>query len=129
PMVIVIDGLDECRQPEEQTQLLEEILASILQLGPSAKLLISCRPQPHLEHIFNQFNLGDSYRINLGQSAENNDDIRTFLRISFDQIYEKHSDKMSTVAQPWPSHDDIEELVDRASGQFIFAATAISFMD
>ncbi|TFK62345.1 hypothetical protein BDN72DRAFT_395476 [Pluteus cervinus] len=36
---------------------------------------------------------------------------------------------MSIMDGPWPSQQEIEGLVDRASGQFVFAATAIRFVD
>ncbi|TFK62344.1 hypothetical protein BDN72DRAFT_395449 [Pluteus cervinus] len=133
PVVIVIDGLDECSSTDRQVSLLRQILSSLDRLGSSIKFLISCRPERHLENIFNEFapKLGSSYRIYLGQSPEDNDDIRTFFRVSFDRICQdrRNDGAMSITDGPWPSQEEVEELVDRASGQFIFAATAIRFVD
>ncbi|TFK71503.1 hypothetical protein BDN72DRAFT_436914 [Pluteus cervinus] len=132
PMVIVIDGLDECHNHTKQVEFLNDILNSVDRLGPSIKILISCRPERHLEDVFNKFaeRLGPSYRFHLGQSAEDNDDIRTFLKVSFDRIcQDRRRDRaMSIMDGAWPSDVQIEELVDRASGQFIFPATVLSFV-
>ncbi|TFK71489.1 hypothetical protein BDN72DRAFT_436655 [Pluteus cervinus] len=131
-MVIVIDGLDEGRLEQEQKELLRGILVSIDRLGTSIKVLISCRPERHLEAILEDFapKLGPFYRIQLGQAPEDNDDIRTFLRVSFDRIcHDRRKDgTMSIMDGIWPSDGQIEELVDRASGQFIFAATVLKFV-
>ncbi|TFK62343.1 hypothetical protein BDN72DRAFT_862902 [Pluteus cervinus] len=132
PVVIVIDGLDECRLTTEQVLLLRGILGSLDKLG-SIKFLISCRPERHLENVFREFaeKLGPSYDIYLGQSAEDNDDIRTFFRVSFDRICQdrRQDEAMSITDGPWPSQEEVEELVDWASGQFIFAETVVRFVD
>ncbi|TFK60190.1 hypothetical protein BDN72DRAFT_965813 [Pluteus cervinus] len=131
--VIIIDGLDEYNKNDDQIRFLRGVLRSFCQRNCSIKLLISCRPERHLEDVFNEFrpHLGSSYRIQLGQSAGDNDDIRTFLRIKLDEICRRHrkSKVMSIKDGPWPSDEDIEMLVDSASGQFIFAATAIAFIE
>ncbi|TFK62744.1 hypothetical protein BDN72DRAFT_848365, partial [Pluteus cervinus] len=133
PMVIVIDGLDEISITNHQVSLLRDILESLDKIGSSVKILISSRPERHLEDFFNEFThtLGPSYRIHLGQSAEDNDDIRTFFRVSFDRIcqHRRQDRGMSITDGPWPSQEEIEWLVDRASGQFVFAATVIRSVD
>ncbi|TFK63974.1 hypothetical protein BDN72DRAFT_881796 [Pluteus cervinus] len=133
PVVIVIDGFDECTITDSQVSLLRSILTSLDQLGSAIKFLISCRPERHLQDVFDEFapKLGPSYCIHLGQSAEDNDDIRMFFRASFDRIcqHRRKDDAMSLKDGLWPSQKVIEWLVDRASGQFIFAATMVRFVD
>ncbi|TFK66437.1 hypothetical protein BDN72DRAFT_961756 [Pluteus cervinus] len=133
PVVIVIDGLDECSNTNHQATFLRQIIESLDRLGSSFKFLISCRPERHLENVFNQFThqLGPSYRIYLGQSPEDHGDIQTFFRVSFDRICQDRRDDgaMSITDGPWPSRKQLGALVDRASGQFIFAATVVEFVD
>ncbi|TFK61471.1 hypothetical protein BDN72DRAFT_440452 [Pluteus cervinus] len=133
PLVIVIDGLDEIFITNQQIILLRNILESLIQLGSSFKFLITCRPERHLEKLFKTFapQLGSSYRIRLGQSEGDQNDIRTFLWVSFDRICQDRRDDgaMSITDGPWPSHREIEGLVDRSSGQFVFAATVVRFVD
>ncbi|TFK62741.1 hypothetical protein BDN72DRAFT_376550 [Pluteus cervinus] len=133
PLVVVIDGLDECTSILQQIHLLREILESLGEPGSSIKILISCRPERHVENLFKEFahQLGPSYRIHLGQSAEDNNDIRMFFRVSFDRIYQDRCNDMaiSITDGLWPSQEEVEGLVYRASGQFIFAATVVRFVD
>ena len=35
---------------------------------------------------------------------------------------------MSDVAKPWPSYSVLDDLVDKASGQFIYPATVLKFV-
>ena len=69
-------------------------------------------------------------QIFLGQTSEANDDIRTFLRLGFTEIHDglKHILTMSNVAKPWPSYRILDDLVDKASGQFIYPATVLKFV-
>jgi hypothetical protein len=55
------------------------------------------------------------------------DDIRTFLVSSFQDIKRRHPSR--TGLPSWPSKEDIERLVLRSSGQFIYASTVIKFVD
>jgi hypothetical protein len=41
----------------------------------------------------------------------------------------KHHDTMANVEKPWPSYCVLDELVKRASGQFIYPATVLKFVD
>ncbi|TFK59238.1 hypothetical protein BDN72DRAFT_851369 [Pluteus cervinus] len=131
PLVIVIDGLDECHSTNSQVLLLRQILESSDRLGSSIKLLISCRSDRHLENVFHEFThkLDPSYRIHLGQSEGDKNDIRTYFQFSFIRICWDCSQDgaMSITDGPWPSQEEVEWLVDRASGQFIFAATVVRF--
>ncbi|TFK61525.1 hypothetical protein BDN72DRAFT_904028 [Pluteus cervinus] len=133
PVVIVIDGLDEISITDDRVSLLGYILSSLDRLGSSIKFLISCRPERPLDDLFHEFapKLGSSYRIHLGQSAGDNDDIRTFFLVSFNQIcqHRRLAGAISIKAGPWPSQKEVEWLVDRASGQFVFAATGVRFVD
>ncbi|TFK65100.1 hypothetical protein BDN72DRAFT_740254, partial [Pluteus cervinus] len=88
PMIIILDGLDECHNFNEVATLLRDILGSAYQLQHSVKFLISCRPERPIEKSFDQFDPGNSYRIHLGQSEGDNDDLRTFLRVSFERIHQ-----------------------------------------
>jgi hypothetical protein len=54
-------------------------------------------------------------------------DIRTFLVSSFEDIRRRHPSRTSLPS--WPSEEDIERLVLRSSGQFIYASTVIKFVD
>ncbi|TFK58973.1 hypothetical protein BDN72DRAFT_851514 [Pluteus cervinus] len=131
PMIIILDGLDECRDLDKSSALLRDILGSAYQLRHIVKFLISCQPEREFRNAFAEFNPDDSCHIPLGQSNSDHSDIRTFLQASFRQIYRDRL-KDNTISRrdgQWPSNQEIDELVDRASGQFLFAATMVKFVD
>jgi hypothetical protein len=53
-------------------------------------------------------------------------DIRKFIRSSFDIIYEENRRVMRNVSLPWPSESDLDSLAEKCSGSFIFAATLMN---
>ena len=135
PIVIIIDGLDECEGEDEQSNVLR-LLGSVFQ-RPSVSgcdricFIVTSRPEPWIHDEFAIEPLSSITRqIFLGQTPEANDDIRTFFRLGFMEIHDspKHRLTMSKVAKPWPSYRVLDDLVDRASGQFIYPATVLRFV-
>ncbi|TFK58620.1 hypothetical protein BDN72DRAFT_884185 [Pluteus cervinus] len=120
PVVIIIDGLDACRDQIEQIELLRDVLRSARdrRLPQCVRFLICCRPERHLEKVFDDFDPSSSYRTLLGDTAQDNNDVRTFLRLS-----------LKTNDSQWPSDREIDQLVNRAKGQFIYATTVVAFVD
>jgi hypothetical protein len=53
PRLIVIDGLDECQNPDAQCELLRAIAQAIRQVPYPIRFLVTSRPEAHLTHIFN----------------------------------------------------------------------------
>ena len=136
PLVIIIDGLDECEGEEVQCNVLR-LLGSVFQ-RPSVGVcerkicfIVTSRPEPWIRDEFTIKPLSSITRqIFLHQTAEANDDIRTFLRLGFTEIHDspKHRLTMSNVQKPWPSYSVLDKLVDKASGQFIYPATVLKFV-
>jgi len=133
--IVIIDGLDECEGEDVQSDVLR-LLGSVFQhpsVGGLAHIcfIITSRPEPWIR---DEFSIKPLSRITrqmfLGQTAEANDDIRTFFRIGFMEIHDspKHRLTMSNVAKPWPSYHVLDDLVERASGQFIYPATVLKFV-
>ena len=135
PIVIIIDGLDECEGEDIQSNVLQ-LLGSVFQrpsVGGCDRLcfIVTSRPEPWIHDEFTIEPLSSITRqIFLGQTSEANDDIRTFFRSGFTEIHDspKHRLTMSNVEKPWPSYSVVDELVDKASGQFIYPATVLRFV-
>ena len=135
PIVIIIDGLDECEGEDMQSDILR-LLGSVFQ-HPSVRgrhricFIVASRPEPWIRDEFIIEPLSSITRkIFLAQTSEANDDIRTFFRLGFTEIRDslKHHPTMSNVAKPWPSYRVLDDLVDKASGQFIYPATVLKFV-
>ncbi|TFK69230.1 hypothetical protein BDN72DRAFT_621447 [Pluteus cervinus] len=129
PMLIVIDGVDEIASHKKQCILLQTILSSALQLGPSYKFLIASRPEPQIERVFGEFGIPQESRIELGDSCSTQHDIRLYLQAYFMGIHHAHDFQSTSSAQAWPGQHVIECLVKKASGQFVYASTVIQFVE
>ena len=55
-------------------------------------------------------------------------DIRVFLQSKFMDIKNRHPSR-AHLPSPWPSDEEVERLVQKSSGQFIYASTVIKFID
>jgi hypothetical protein len=94
--------------------------------------IVTSRPEPWIRNEFDVEPFSHITRqIFLGQTAEADDDIRTFFRAGFTKIYENplHRFAMIDVENPWPSYRVLDDLVEKASGQFIYPATVLKFVD
>ena len=123
PYVIILDGLDETLSSNDQQLVLNVISETLYQLNPTLRILICCRPEPTIVTAFN-----DPYSplnsisaiISLNDDVDADADIRTFL-------VEKFARTKKQLQHPpngdWPRTEDIDYLVTKSSGQFIFAAT------
>ena len=135
PIVIIIDGLDECEGEDVQSNVLR-LLGSVFQhpsVGGCDRIcfIVTSRPEPWIHDEFTAEPLSSITRqIFLGQTSEANDDIRTFFRLGFTDIHDspKHRVTMSNVPKPWPSYSVLDNLVDKASGQFIYPTTVLKFV-
>ncbi|KAJ6551263.1 hypothetical protein B0H19DRAFT_1236482 [Mycena capillaripes] len=126
PLVVVIDGLDECEDQSSQ----QEILCSIGHVFHEHQLplqfLIASRPDPHIQEIFTDALNRIHCPVNIDQSFA---DVRKYLLDEFARIHHEHCATMSRVPAPWPSPEIIDHLVRKSSGYFIYASTIIKFID
>ncbi|KAE9404750.1 hypothetical protein BT96DRAFT_955525 [Gymnopus androsaceus JB14] len=111
PRLIVIDGLDECIDIGFQERLL-----SIIRKAKTAT-----PPLPFNHRAF--------HRIldctDIGESFESGKDIAKFFRHGFRKIRRKHGRSMKHLPKDWPGNGVIQQLVQKACGQFIYATTVL----
>ena len=135
PTLLVIDGLDECNGGERQAEILRILRMALLQLKsslPTLYLLIASRREPAIVAVFDDELSDITHRLVLDDTYHPDRDIALFLRSSFADIFRRRHARfpsMSALPQPWPPEDVIYFLVRKSSGQFIFAATVIRFID
>jgi hypothetical protein len=55
-------------------------------------------------------------------------DMRSFLESKFQQIVSRHPFR-THLPSPWPTEKHIEQLVQKSSGQFIYASTVVKIID
>jgi hypothetical protein len=129
PRLIILDGLDECRATSSQTHILNALSTAVKDLHIPLCFLIASRPEQDIRQAFNDQNsLGSlSFSIALDDTYQPDDDIRVFLQSTFHEIKRKHPSRAHLPAS-WPSLEDIRQLVEKSSGQFIFASTVAKYV-
>ena len=126
--LVIIDGLDECHDKETQQLILQLLCETITVHKLPLRFLIGSRPESHIRESFDQESLYTiTRRVVLDDTFNPERDIQVFLQDGFAKICAKNS-IMSHVEQPWPREGIIDLLVQRSSGQFIYAATVLKFV-
>ena len=126
--LIIIDGLDECHDKATQQLILRLLCETITVHRLPLRFLVGSRPESHIRDSFDQESLYTvTRRVVLDETFDPGRDIRVFLQDGFAKIRAKNS-ILSHVEQPWPEEGIIDLLVQRSSGQFIYAATVLKFV-
>ncbi|KAF8194539.1 hypothetical protein BJ912DRAFT_847705, partial [Pholiota molesta] len=133
PIFAILDGLDEAGPtPEAQADLLHIVGTATEELRHIPFIfLIASRPEYEIREAFNVHLSPLTQSLVLDYNYKPDDDIRLYLTSTFAEIRDKHirSGTRPRLPSPWPSESDIDRLVLTASGQFIFAATVLKFVD
>jgi hypothetical protein len=130
PTIIIIDGLDECEDFNSQRDILTLIGQVTMDPNVAIRFIIASRPEYQIGDMFNKEPLfSRTRRLILDDEYDTAADIERYLRDKFEEIYSCNRDIMPDVKSPWPLKDDLQTLVWRASGQFIYAATVIKFVN
>ncbi|KDR74743.1 hypothetical protein GALMADRAFT_29274, partial [Galerina marginata CBS 339.88] len=126
--IIIIDGLDECVDRDSQIKILDAISQVFRQHSLPLIFLIASRPEPDIRTAFCFGHLNEiSTRTPLDDDYLPSEDIRLFLLDKFAEIKDSHPFR-AQIPLDWPSEDALQILVDKSSGQFIYASTVVKFV-
>ncbi|KAJ7814930.1 hypothetical protein B0H13DRAFT_1664345 [Mycena leptocephala] len=127
--VIVLDGLDECRDHKVQQQILHLFITAIREHHLPVRLLITSRPEPHLRETLQSrdtFSICRHSELSADDSAYN--DIKIYLWEEFSRIYHEFLGRGIDLGPGWPASKAVKHLIKKSSGIFIYAATVIRFI-
>ncbi|KAH7907480.1 hypothetical protein BJ138DRAFT_1014441, partial [Hygrophoropsis aurantiaca] len=128
PVLIIIDALDECENERLVVELISLLAQLIRQCPHPLRLLLTSRVESHIRDTFREASiLSMTLHLELA-TFDAEEDIRLFMTYAFDKIYKQHHVLMDGVQRPWPPTDELEKLLKKASGLFIFATTVIKFV-
>ncbi|KDR77622.1 hypothetical protein GALMADRAFT_155464 [Galerina marginata CBS 339.88] len=128
PRIVILDGLDECGNSNSQRYILNVISSSVQKFSIPIAFLIASRPEQEIRDAFGtQPLLTITRRLALDDTYRPDNDIRLFLVDSFEFLKQAHTLK-SLLPRIWPSRQQIDTLVRKSSGQFIYPATVIKFV-
>ena len=126
--LVIVDGLDECHDKAAQQSILRLLCESTTVHKLPLRFLIGSRPESHIRACFDQESLYTiTHRVVLDDTFNPGRDIWVFLQDGFAKICAEKSIP-SHLKQPWPGEGVIDLLVQRSSGQFIYAATILKFV-
>ncbi|RDB15677.1 hypothetical protein Hypma_003935 [Hypsizygus marmoreus] len=127
PVVVVIDGFDETdRQRLADTAFIFSQLFKSLQSHKNAKILISSRTEDDIRTPFACNLESENVRhLHLDTASRSSiRDVSQFLRRKISELVEENDLKWDV----WPGEERMVKLADRACGLFIWAVTAIKFL-
>ncbi|KAJ6523099.1 hypothetical protein DFH09DRAFT_877035, partial [Mycena vulgaris] len=128
--LVIIDGLDECEGKAIQSRIVKILFHMISDKKLPIMFLICSRPELHIRETFDSLPPETRFRrLVLDETFNPGRDILRYLRDSFADIQHKLFPNHFGMDPSWPSERDLDTLVHSASGQFIYAATVIKFVD
>ena len=126
--LIIIDGLDECDTSVVQCSILGVISLLFHNFHLPLLILVASRPETHLTHSFRNGFLPEFHTtLALDDTYKPDDDIRLFLTDNFKQVKATHP-MSGYLDHTWPSVDILDVLVEKSSGQFIYASTVVKYV-
>ncbi|KAJ7200176.1 hypothetical protein GGX14DRAFT_572287 [Mycena pura] len=130
-LVFILDALDECRD-EEHTANIVALLLSHLRLIPFVRVLLTSRPEYHIQRAFGMpvDHIHSEYILHNIEKTVVEEDIRLYLREKLKAISAKLGSFSAVQGREpnWPRQEDIETLVRMSGTLFVYAATALRFI-
>jgi hypothetical protein len=126
-VLIIVDGLDECKETRTQVELLR-LISGFCVSHPSSPIvwLIANRPEPHIISFFARPEVTPAYEKEeiAVDSDEARADVERFLRHELTEI-----GRASNSLDPcWPDEPHLWKLANAAGGLFAYAQTVIRYI-
>ena len=129
PRLVVIDGLDECLDKGAQTNLIQHLASAVARNRLPLKFLIVSRPEAHIKLAIALASEQTMFsHLELSNDFHPDEDIRRFLTDKFCEIKTCHPFHPG-IPTLWPSKQQMDDLICKASGQFIYASLAVCFIN
>ncbi|KAF9565025.1 hypothetical protein CPC08DRAFT_211227 [Agrocybe pediades] len=133
PFLIVIDGLDECTDRNAQKAILTGLAESLRNSNLRIPVFVASRPEHEIKLSFGSKCLKDMHTpLSLGRDKyDAYSDISLYLTDRFAEIKDDFDNRTTgrKLVQDWPGNEAIRELIWSSSGQFIYAATVIRYVE
>ena len=129
PMIIIIDGLDECAVQDAIVTLIKFLGETNLSHRLPVRFLLTSRPETQIRDAFRlHVTQNTLFPLALEDFAAHND-IRMYLQSRLSDIRNRRDLLMRDVPIPWPSKTHLEMLVRQSEGLFIYVSTLLKFVD
>ena len=125
PIVLVLDALDECGTPKDREILLTVLSDKSRDLHPNIRFIFTSRAEIDILRAFNHQIHVRTLELDI-TVRDNHCDIQLYIRHRMANICRR---MILSLGDDWPGEKMIEELTEQASGLFIWASTAMEFID
>jgi len=125
PIVIILDDFDECGTVESRRELLGALSGGLTKLPTEFRVLISSRDEPDIRDALSRLKV-DTWDVPVGD-ATTASDISHYLRRQFANALPRFEGY--NLRPNWPGEEAIKKLADQSDGLFIWASTAIRFIE
>jgi hypothetical protein len=129
--LLILDALDECDKDKgtEGGDLLPLLIKSLDKIPFPVKIFVISRPEHSISMMLNEPEICGPTNVVVLHAVDASAvaaDIRLYLTSEFKNIARR---RMPRHDQAWPAQDEIDALVALATPLFVFASTAIKFID
>jgi len=130
PRVAIIDALDECGKSKDQSRVLAALAEALSNQNFPFICLLSSRFNTEIEHEMSTTLMARIHdRVILGKNGNaEKADIQAYLCANVERIRVKHPFG-KRIPEGWPTASDLETIVEKSSGQFIYASTVIRYIE
>jgi hypothetical protein len=118
-LVFVIDALDECGDAQNRPGLLK-VLTDAAAQAPWLKIIITSRTEVDIQRLFDTLPKASYLRYDLATAQEASADLQTFAQKQFGLLA-----KLWHLPTLWPGESDLNRVISRAGGLFIFIKTLV----
>lgn len=125
--VVVIDSMDECGSTKSRRELLHLLSSGIKLLPRNVRFVLTSRDEFDIRNAFGKNPHVIKVEMDI-TSIDNHRDIQSFFHERLSAIRLQYCDVLSLEAD-WPGERAISSLADSASGLFIWASIASSFIE
>ena len=125
PLVIVVDGLDECGTADERSSVVAVLAEASAKLPSSVRIVVTSRPEADIALAFKSQSHIITRELDI-TTTDNTDDIRLYFRHRMAAI--RTRSMHLRFEADWPGESVIDQLVKKASGLFLWASLASAFV-
>jgi WD40 repeat protein len=126
PIVLILDGLDECGNPRARRELISVLAEEIGKLPAFVRTIVTSRAELDIRNAFEH--KGNVRVMGLETTSDvTHSDIMSYFRHHMARI--RADNNVLQLTPDWPGSRKLRALCDRACGLFIWASTAVFFIE
>jgi hypothetical protein len=127
--VMVIDALDECDDKDLMAEFIGAVIGAFQENHRLPfRVVVTSRVEEHIRKELGTPAARSVTHLLSLQDFDARADLDKFFRVHLSTIYERNCRVMRSVPLPWPSDAEVNGLVKKSDGLFVFASTITNFI-